>query len=298
MPAVPPLCKGEEAVPVTCDNPLIVFNRIYVDFLIQGSARVTWEISPHFHAPEPWTFQIQESETDIPDGNWVNAGDPVQNTCFALDPIPRATFGKELNIFYRVQLTDANGVIYYSDPATVFGHLDFRSWNHAREIIRKERLRLKALRVGIPGWLLKIKRSGTPCPSCLDPLTQEVTNSNCPVCFGSRWSGGYYTPQPDIFADVTFEPNYQQRDEQGMGMVNPKSVNGMFVGQPYLSTMDVWVNDTSDVRYHIHGVNVRTGIRGVPLLVVAEMRPIPSDNVVYTFPVSRTFPPCPTKPGC
>lgn len=286
-------------MPVPCDNPLVVFDRVRVDFLIAGNARVTWDISSHFHAPEPWIFQIQEAESDLDQANWVDAGSPVTNTCFALDPIARATFGKELNIFYRVKLTDGNGVIYYSLPAVVFGNLDFRSWNLAKEISRKELLRLRALQVGVEGWLLKVKRSGTPCPACLDQFTEEVTNSNCPVCFGTRWVGGYYDPQPLIFADVTLEGIYQQRaTEEGVGMVNPQIVRGMFVAQPYLSTMDVWVNQSSDVRYHLHEVKPRTFIRDVPILVTADMRPIPHDNVIYKIPVPRLYPGCPTTSGC
>jgi hypothetical protein len=97
-----------------------------------------------------------------------------------------------------------------------------------------------------------------------------------------------------IFADVTAENNYQQRaTEDGMGMVNPKIITGLFVAQPYLSTMDIWMSNSSDVRYHIHEVRPRTHVRGVPVLVVADMRPVPFDNVVYTLPVPRTFPDCP-----
>lgn len=285
-------------MPVTCDNPLLVFNRVRVDFLIAGSARVTWELSDHFHAPEPWTFQLQEAESDLPQANWVDAGAPVQNTCFIVDPEVRARFGKELNIFYRIKLTDAVGVVYISQPADVLGNLDFKSWNYAKEIARKEVIRLKALKVGVQAWLLKIKRSGTPCPVCLDQFTQEVTNSNCPTCYGSRWEGGYYEAEPLIFGDITAEETYHQRaTEEGMGMVAPMIVRGMFIHHPYLSTMDIIVHHSSDVRYHIHNVKPRTHVRTVPVLIVADLRPVPFDNIVYKFPVPRTYPDCPV-PGC
>lgn len=283
---------------VVCDNPLVVFDRVRVDFLVAGTARIGWEISEHFHAPEPWTFQLQEAESDLPQANWVDAGTPVTNTCFAIDPVVRAKFGKELNIFYRVKLTDANGVVYTSDVAYVVDDLDFKSWHYAREIGRKELLRLRSLRVGRESWLLKIKRSGTPCHVCLDQFTQEVTNSNCPTCYGSRWEGGYYTPEPLIFGDITAEETYLQRaTEEGLGMTAPQIIRGMFVQYPYLATMDVIVNQSTDVRYHVHNVATRTHVRGVPVLMVADLRPIPFDNVVYKFPVPRVYPACPV-PGC
>lgn len=284
---------------VPCANPLVVFDRVTVDFLVaQAGARVFWFISDHFNAPEPWTFQLQVAESDLPQANWTNTGTPVQNTCFTTDPNAQGQFGKGYNVFYRVILTDANNMQYVSPVATVYGNLDFRSHNFARELVRKELVRLGALMVGVEGWLLKIKRSGTQCPCCLDQYTGEVINSNCECCYGSRWLGGYYAPQPMVYTDITAESRYYQRaTEDGMGMVNPQSVKGMFVALPYLSTMDVWVNNSSDVRFHIHQVQPRTYIRDVPILVVAELRPIPHDNVVYKFPIPRTYPGCPI-PGC
>lgn len=286
------------AVPVVCDNPLVVFERVTVDFVVTGGARINWYISPHFHGPEPWTFQAQEAESDLPQANWNDFGAPVQNTCFIIDPTWRAKFGKEPNIFYRIKLTDADGVIYTSEAINVLDRLDFKSWHYFMEIQRKELIRLRALRVGVEAWLLKIKRSGTPCYSCLDQFTQEVTNSNCPVCYGSRWVGGYYAPEPLVYGDITAEEIYNQRaTEDGMGMVAPMTVRGMFIASPYLATMDVIVNHHTDVRYHVHNVMMRTHVRGVPVLRVADLRPIPFDNVVYKFPIPRTYPPCPV-PGC
>lgn len=285
-------------MPVLCENPLVVFDRIVVDFVIIGGARVEWYISEHFHGPEPWTFQLQTAESDLPQANWSNVGDPVQNTCFIIDPTARATFGKEPNIYYRIVLTDGNGVSYTSNAINVVDRLDFRSWHLWVELQRKELIRLRALKVGVEAWLLKIKRSGTPCPVCLDQFTQEVTNSNCPTCYGSRWEGGYYAPEPSVYADITAEENYHQRaTEDGMGMVAPMIVRGMFISYPHMSTMDIIVNHHTDVRYHVHNIMMRTHVRGVGALYVADLRPVPFDNVVYKFPVPRTYPGCPV-PGC
>jgi hypothetical protein len=283
---------------VTCDNPLVVFDRVRVDFLVPGNARVYWDISSHFHEPEPWSFQLQEGETDLEQGNWVDVGAPVVNTCFALDPTRRASFGKELNIFYRVKLTTASGNTYVSPASEVLSHLDFQAWNYAKEIARKEMIRLKGLRVGVEGYLLKIKRSGTPCDVCLDRFTGEVTNSNCTTCFGSRWIGGYYTPQPAIYGDVNAEDNYQVREtEENLGMSNPQIVQAMFVADPYLSTMDVFVNSVTDVRYHVHNIKIRTHVRGAAVLTVVDLRPIPFDNVVYSYLIPRPDRGCPL-PEC
>jgi hypothetical protein len=269
----------------TCNN--CIFERVQVDFLMLGGARITWDVSPHLHAPAPWSFQLQVAESDVDGANWVSVGAPVTNSFFAIDPTRRA-FGKELNVFYRVILTTGDSQQFISPVGVVMGNLDIRTWREAHEITRKELLRLKALRVGIDGFFLKVKRSGVECPDCIDQNTNIVTDSNCPTCYGTHWTGGYYDPVPAVFGDVGYATVFLSRDlEQGQGLNNPQEVAGMFVAMPYMSTNDVWVNKSSDLRYRITEVSARTYARGVPILSNAKLRPIPFDNVIYQFPVPR-----------
>jgi hypothetical protein len=263
------------------DTP--VFRRVAVDFMTLGGARIQWELEPRFHALEPFTYQLQTAESDVAGANWTNAGPPVTNVFSVIDPTRRA-YGKELNVFYRVKLTTFLGEEYTSPAAAVLGNLDIRSWRWAREFVRKEMLRLKNLHVGIDGVLLKTKRSGTPCPTCLDPFTTEVTDSGCPDCYGTRWLGGYYAPVPAIFGDVNQGNRYFQRDLSGEGMVNPDAQEGMFLALPFLSTGDIWINKDTDNRFHVHEIKVRVHLAGVPILTYVQLRTIPTDNVVYTVP--------------
>lgn len=264
------------------------FDRVRVDYLVRGNSRISFEMSPHFFELEPHTFQLQVAESDLPTANWTNTGSPVVNTDFVLDPVRRA-FGVEPNVFFRIQLTTGLNNVYYSLAAEVFGNLDIWSWRIANEIIRKENLRLSRLKVGVKGWLLKAKRSGTPCPRCLDIFLQEPTDSNCPVCWDTRWLGGYYDPQPLVFYDLNQSQRYFSRDlEGGKGLNNPDSAEAMLVAEPFLSTKDVIVNDTSDIRYSVHSIATRTHIRGVPLLVIANLRKVPFSSVIYTFPIPRS----------
>jgi hypothetical protein len=286
-----PLCKNpynpedpNDGTDMLGGGPPGVFERVTVDYIVTGCARVEWTISSHFHDPEPWEFQLQVAEADIASANWIDVGPPVTNSFFTTDPNQR-WYGKEENAFYRVKLTTPNGT-YFSSSISTEGKLPFKLWNFAREIVRKEILRLRALGVGIEGWLLKAKRSGVPCTQCLDPRTGEVTDSNCATCYGQRWVGGYYTPIPTIFGDIAPSNSYLNRQiEGGEGMVNVRTTQGIFVASPFIAMNDVWVNKTSDDRYHIHNVDPLTHVRGVSLIVKAELRLIPSDNIIYRFPV-------------
>jgi len=261
------------------------FNRVFVDYLTLGCTRVSWDMTSNFRAPEPWTFQLQEAESDVATANWHNIGAPVVNTFLAIDP-SQEYCGKEETAFYRIQLTTGDGQVFYSDPEPAEGILDYKNWHFAQEIIRKENLRLRQLGVGQEGYLLKAKRSGTPCPECTDPRTGEVTDSNCTTCYGQRWEGGFYDAIPAYFGDFPPPSSYLNRElEQGEGMVNTQITQGVFTALPFVTMNDVFVAKTSDIRSQIHSTKVMTHLRGVPLIVMVELRRIPTDWVIYQFPI-------------
>ena len=62
-----------------------------------------------------------------------------------------------------------------------------------RKILRDEYIRLRRL-AGMEFWLLKRRHFGVRCTDCYDPATREVTRSRCLVCYGTSWTGGYFTP--------------------------------------------------------------------------------------------------------
>jgi len=62
-----------------------------------------------------------------------------------------------------------------------------------RKILRDEYIRLRKL-AGMEFWLLKRRHFGVRCTNCYDPATQEVTRSRCLVCYGTSWTGGYFSP--------------------------------------------------------------------------------------------------------
>lgn len=262
------------------------FDRVFVDYLTLGCTRVSWEINSHFREPEPWVFQLQVAEADIPSANWTNVGPPVTNTFLAIDPSQRYC-GKTDGVFYRVSVTSAIGNTHYSEITPASGVLDYKNWHFAQELIRKENLRLRQLGVGQEGFLLKAKRSGTPCPVCLDPRTGEVTDSNCTICYGQRWEGGFYDAYPAYFGDINVSGKfYLNRElEQGEGMVYTQINEGEFVATPFLLMNDVFVSKTSDYRYQIHSINITTHIKGVPIIHKAELRLIPTDWIIYQFPI-------------
>lgn len=277
-----PVVKGPSGAFEAIPQP---FDRVFVDYLTLGCTRVSWSMNSHFREPEPWVFQLQDAEADIATANWHDVGSPVTNSFLAIDP-NQEYCGKEETAFYRVKVTTANGNTYYSDPIQAEGVLDYKNWHFAQEIIRKETLRLRRLGVGQEGYLLKAKRSGTPCAECIDPRTGEVTDSNCTTCYGQRWEGGYYNAIPAYFGDFPPPNGYLNRElEQGEGMVNTMITQGIFLSHPFVAMNDIFVGKTSDIRSQIHSVKPQTHVRGIAIISIVELRRIPTDYVIYQFPV-------------
>ncbi len=262
------------------------FARVLVDYLVDGGARISWEMAPHFIDPGPYTFQLQVGHTGLAAADdWVNVGAPVVDTYFTHDSSQRLFGGKTLDLYYQVKLTTSVDT-YYSVPQNCFGLLLKRDWLKAKEITRKETLRHQTF-TSPNGFLLKARRYGPPCTACANRITEltgEIANSHCPSCFGTGFALGYFAPLPGTYADVGLDKARDKRDPQ-VGMVNQRSIRARFIGDPLLYTYDIWVNATSDLRYRIIDVEVLSQVRGIPLVFNAELRLAPFSDVIYTIPL-------------
>lgn len=258
------------------------FSRITVDYLVQGGARVQWSLQRYFIDPGPYIFQLQAGHTaDEAATDWVDVGSPVVDTFLVIDSTKRQ-YGKVPETHYRVMLTTIIGT-YFSEPFGILGDLSMRDWLLCRDITRKEKLRHSVL-VSAPGYLLKAIRFGPPCP-CLDPLTQEVINSNCATCYGTAFLGGYFEPLAGVYCDLSTESAREHLNPQ-TETIREHIIKGRFVGEPQLESYDVWVNAQNDNRYQIHNIEVKAQHRGVPVIVEVDLRLAPYSDVLYNIPVT------------
>ena len=269
------------------------FQRAMVDYMIAGTARVTWTFKRHFVDPNPetWVYQLQASEsgmltTHYPGSgqarldDWVDVGDPVVDPAFLLDTTRRA-FGKLLLVTYRIKLITPLGQ-YFSDPTTTYGLLNKQDWLRAKEIFRKEDL-LHKKATSVSGYIFRRKRHGTPCPKCSDPSTQDIKISKCDFCKGTRYVHGYYPAFPYSYCRLENSQGKEQRDISSVGSKMDSSVKGRIISIPGLNSFDVWVDGYSDLRYYIHVVGEAAKIRNVPLIYDIELRQADFNDVVYSL---------------
>jgi Zn finger protein HypA/HybF involved in hydrogenase expression len=258
------------------------FRRLSVDHLVEGGTRVWWDLQSTFREPMPYVFQLQVGKTGLPDAtDWTDVGTPVTNGYFAVDDQKR-NYGKRLEAHYRVKLI-ANSVNYVSLPVHCEGQLDERSWLLAREILRKDALLDKY--VSVEGWLLKRYRYGARCSRCLEPTTQQITDSRCPICKGTGFQVGYHPP---VRMCIEMDPttiNELRNGAQVPGATQYNQVVAHVAAFPQLAAYDVWADDNSDLRYSIDVIKHTAVVRGVPLLSDITIHQLPLTDVVYRIGV-------------
>jgi hypothetical protein len=263
-----------------------VFDRVVVSYLIRGGTLLTWELLPTFTDEGPLEFQLQYGTTDNNDSDdWIDVGLPVENVYFAYDGEQRV-FGKTNWAFYRVKLTSSIGV-YYSDPANANGTLERRSWRLAREMVRQ---RKKAYRVGVgaqEGYLLKRRWTGVPCPVCLDYMTREVRNPDCPQCYGTGFKCGYFYPMACVFAEMDPRTYHLTIEDQQRGVIKDVAIRAEMLMADMVSEQDVWVAKKTDDRYFVHEIQNTAEIRGTPLVAKVVLRLIPYSSILYTINIPQ-----------
>lgn len=253
------------------------FDRVYVDYLVAGAARVTWEMRPDLRDPKPWDFQLQVSKDGGGD-DWADVGTEVRNIYYAVDDMQRQ-YGKGFTLMYRVVLTTPWNT-YTSEKAQILGLLSKRQWLQARAIIRRTLLNPRGLE-RLPGYLMKRKLYGTVCTECVDPITGGITNSDCSTCSGTGKVGGYWTAAENTMFNLTPESEDTKRSQKGT--INDVVLRGSFIGTPMLHRNDVWIDSNSDRRYIISRITPVAELNRVPLIVKAELRLVEFGDVIYTI---------------
>jgi hypothetical protein len=256
------------------------FERIGVAHSPQFTTRVWWRLRSDVLLPSGTVYQLQWGRTDNPNaGDWQDIGDPAADVCEIELEHDKLPSGMDPDLYFRV-LLHGPSCVYASRPVSVNGELDDKQWALAREIVRKEHLRLT--RLGRTGVLLKRRWRGPLCNNCVNTPTGQTENSRCPECFGTGIAGGYYPPTPIFCFELTPAQLPTQR-----GGANPPGQNqyithsARLLGAPAISFEDVIVDLSSGLRYFVHDISVAADVRGVRLIVQAEVRQAALSESIY-----------------
>ena len=258
------------------------FRRLFVTHIVEGGSQVIWDLDPSFAESRPYTFQLQAGHTGLSIAvDWVDVGGPVVDGFLAVDDQKRL-FGKTAETHYRVVLRTPVST-YVSLPVDTSGSLGEKDWVTAREIVRKELLRHS--KVSYDGVLLKRLRYGPRCTRCLDPQTGELTNSRCPECYGTGFSGGYHAPLHfQWFDEIEESPQQEKRGGDGPpGQSKNVQAKVRAMAAPYIYKEDVIINTDSDIRWIVESTHEKASMRQVPLILEVTMNQAPFTDVIYRF---------------
>lgn len=264
------------------------FKRVAVSHVTKGGSLICWELAPSFFSAGPLHFYVDFGWPGTDEWTVLNE-EPVIDDCCFVDPCQRNW--KVLNeAYYRVRLLlpSVEGCpVFKSQPQTAIGRLDRKDWLRARDIVRREHLQLRKVD-GTAGFLLKRKKFGIACTRCRDWDTDEITDGDCPICYGTGIVGGYY---PGIEFYVRPRGGWTRRINLA---TPPRGTNADIIDDgnrcvlyPLVDTRDVWVEADADARYIIDGYEVLVDYKGLPLVASLKMALAPGSHIVYSVPIEK-----------
>lgn len=267
-----------------CEKACPAFARVFVSRSVPLGARVAWSLREDFGDPGPYEFTLEAGGTPSNDSDdWEAVGIPVVDQFYAVDHVER-DWDVVTRTHYRVRLETSRGE-YLSEPTGAAGVLGHRGWRIYREAVRQRRLEYKK-NGGVAGLVLKRRVTGEPCPTCLDPQTDDPTDPACPDCWGTGRRCGYYYPFGCAY--VKLAPRLlSQREGTADGFRALTVVQADMLLTDRVESYDLWVDSRTDDRYEVGKVQVVAEVEGVPVAARVGLSLLPRSSPRYLVPVPQ-----------
>jgi len=152
-----------------------------------------------------------------------------------------------------------------------------------RKILRDESQMLRKLN-GVDVAVLKKRRWGVRCNKCFDKYTKEVVRANCTICWGTGFTGGYFTPVITLARRGVMS---QSKQISQQGAVEVKVTHVTLLDAPKVESDDVLVFLQDNKRFIVKEV-MPTELKTVNVhqkLVVSELA---RSSVEYRIEVDPT----------
>lgn len=137
---------------------------------------------------------------------------------------------------------------------------------------------------GIEFWLLKRRHFGTRCSSCYNPYSKEVINSQCPICYGTSWVDGYFTPV-EMLGKKIETPTQSTMTPQSKDDVHMTQIQ--LLDFPRVNEGDILVEKYDNKRFLVSGVSFGS-LKTIQVFQIATVSELPRSAHEYTIPVDLT----------
>lgn len=240
-----------------------------------GGFLYCWEMAGGFNDPAPWVFRVQMGQS--PRGPWKAISPDLVNVIAWHDEGGKHLVGKSDTLYFRLALKTSAGM-YFSGPVQPYGDLPRREFLLAREIMRREALRARVLS-GVECDVYISSTFGPRCPRCTDPITGDVRDTHCRMCYGTGRYPAYFGPHRMM---LSFSPDISHHKESANdGTHETRTFEALAIGSPVLKKGDVVIDIRQDKRYVIGSASMVAEIRRVACLQRLGFDESPLSDVIY-----------------
>lgn len=186
----------------------------------------------------------------------------------------------EGNVAVRVEHVQAIGLVGKHRETSVQNRNVFmRSPAQSRRHVYVQRLVTRRSLIALHRFngtqltLFKRRWWGPFCETCLDPVTRTVLMAECPECYGTGRSGGYYTPI-EFLGKLDTQPPQTDVTEQGQTRVTQAVVQS--IQYPKVAKGDVIYTHDSGRFWEIVQISPALSLQGRDLtqsFVISELSP-------------------------
>jgi len=245
---------------------------------INGKTVITWQQNDNFRdqIPDDTELALEFSYTGNPDSWLLVKTCPI--TYYLTDSANRFR-GQSVEGIYRIKLKGSD-FEYISPETSLFSKLSFTEYRTALKIIRAEN---RNIYHKSPGYLLKRRHLGIRCNKCTNSFTNTAMQEQCPICFGTGFIGGYFQPI-QCGMEITLSGSGDKVDPH-RGPINDGQIQGRITALFCPEQNDVWVDSISGSRYRVVSHEVICHERSVPLVLMTQLKHIPTSDIVYSFEV-------------
>jgi hypothetical protein len=169
--------------------------------------RLSWVIKPTTEDISQYYFGILRSNS--PEGSFSIIAERIQDR-FHYEDFDINQKSENRVFYYKIRITSPDSSAYRD-----YGpyHLSVTPDAIALEMIRKKNVALNfGSTAGVDIQVFIRKTWGTYCPACFDPIKKRKSLSNCSVCWGTNYIGGFFDP---IASRAFF--NVSQKQIQNIG---------------------------------------------------------------------------------
>lgn len=234
---------------------------------------VHWALNPHSWPHEDLRFVIFRSNS--PTGPWDEVGVADEGR-FDYTDSDVSGAAVHRSYYYIVRCASVSGKGYSDSPIQRLEHdLD----NIAIEMIRKKNLFL-TVRGGVSIAVIPRRSFGPKCSRCYNVERGVAEDPDCPVCYGTGFSGGYLNP---VYVPGLLNPPKEAIIEAGL-KYEPFQIYIEIANWPMLHPRDVIVDRRMGIRYRVDQVSPFTH-RMAPISQSAMLLRVDENDVLYDLPI-------------